>query len=81
MFLSMGHIGVEETSSNYTGRNAKNLQTETLRKHVTTLLKHNGLQACVIVRRDSWRENYNLDAFLKISFYFHLKQVTPILII
>lgn len=73
----MGHIGVEETSSNYTGRNAKNLQTETLRKHVTTLQNHNGLQACVIVRR----ENYNLDAFLKISFYFHLKQVTPILII
>lgn len=67
MFLSTGHIGVEEISSNYTGRNAKNLQTKKLRKHVTTLRKHNGLQTRVIVRR----ENYKLDAFLKISFYFH----------
>ena len=53
---------MEETS-----RNAKNPQTEKSWKHVTTLRKHNGLQARVIVRR----ENYKLDASLKISFYFH----------
>ena len=35
-------FGVNRASFDCTGRNAKYPQTETLRKHMTTLRKHNG---------------------------------------
>lgn len=60
---------MEETSSNYTGRNAKNPQTERLRK------RDNVTESQRLTGARNRKKNYKLDAFLKISFYFHKKVI------